>query len=108
MRTLGRLAAVATVAGGVFVVTAAVRDDGSAGPTLRFSQDVPADVRSETEATWERFLGVVADRTACVGDVTVVLERHVEGGDARYVEADARIEIRIPTTPEGYRESLAH
>ena len=96
------------VAVGAFVVTAAVRDDGATDPVLRFAQDVPADGRAETETTWRRFLDVVAGRRSCVGDVTVVLERRVEGGDARYVGAAARIEIQIPTTPERYRESLAH
>ncbi len=71
-------------------------------------QDVPADVRRELDVTWERFIERFAGRLDCIGDVTVVLVRAVEGGDARYVPTRSLIEIQIPTTPARFRESVAH
>ena len=71
-------------------------------------QDVPADVRAEMNATWGRFIDRFADRRRCFSDVSVVLVDQVDGGDARYVGDEARIEIEIPTTPARFRESLTH
>ena len=110
----GRQRAAATAVGTSAVAVAALlfADVGGAGtdrvavPT--FTQQVPADVRRETGATWAAFTARFAARADCWDDVSIELVRVVDGGDARYVAADARIEIRIPTTPARYRESLVH
>ncbi len=106
-RRVGAGAAVLLVGLGAFVVAGAVLE-GPSLPDLRFVQDVPSDVRVETEATWTRFQRTFDGRLACIGDVSVSLERAVDDGDARYVASGALIEIQIPTTPARYRESLAH
>lgn len=106
-RLVARLAALVAVASAAFVAVGAARDGGSP-PRLRFTQDVPADVRLASDATFERFLDRFAGRAACLDDVSVELVRVVDGGDARYVTDDRRIDIRIPTTPSRYEESLAH
>ena len=106
-RLLAQLAAIAVVAATTFVAVGAARGDGSP-PRLRFEQDVPADVRRISDATFERFLHHFAGRAKCVDDVTVELVRAVDDGDARYVAGGRRIEIQIPTTPARYEESLAH
>ncbi len=97
-----RVAVGATIAGATSCAS------GSTTAQLVVEQDVPADVRTEIDVTWNRFVDRFAARHACLGDVSVLLVREVEGGDARYVAADHRIEIEIPTTPERFRESLAH
>lgn len=81
---------------------------GEGDPVLRFTQDVPADVLSASASVWTSFRERFHGRLACIDDVTVTLERSVEGGDARYVTAETRIEIEIPTTPSRFEESLAH
>ena len=106
-RLVAQLAVLAAVAATAFLVVGAARGDGSA-PRLRFTQDVPTDVRRASDATFERFLDRFAGRVACLDDVSVELVRVVDGGDARYVTGDRRIDIRIPTTPSRYEESLAH
>lgn len=106
-RLVAQLAVIVAAASTTFVAVGATRGDGSA-PRLRFVQDVPDDVRRVSDATFERFLERFAGRAACVDDVSVELVRVVDGGDARYLTADRRIEIRIPTTPGRYEESLAH
>lgn len=97
---------VAAAALGFGVVSVARGADSPAD--LVFVQEVPGDVRKETTATWQRFGERFESRTSCWSDVSVELVREVADGDARYVIAEARIEIQIPTTPERYRESLAH
>ncbi|MGA1052490.1 MAG: hypothetical protein ACO4AY_12410 [Ilumatobacteraceae bacterium] len=77
-------------------------------PRLLVPQAVPDDVRSELDVVWSDFRRVFAGRLGCVPDVTILLVGDVVGGDARYVVADARIEVRIPTTPARFRESVAH
>lgn len=90
-----------------FLVVGSVRSR-EPEPRLLYVQDAPADVRRETDATFDRFRGRFAARASCIDDVSVELVRAVDDGDARYVTADRRIEIQIPTTPARYRESLAH
>lgn len=90
-----------------FVAVGAVRGDDSS-PRLRFVQDVPADVRRASDATFERFLQRFAGRAGCIDDVSIELVRAVDDGDARYVTRHRRIEIQIPTTPGRFEESLAH
>ncbi len=75
---------------------------------LVFVQEVPADVRRESEVTWRRFTERFAARRSCWGPVSVELVGDVTDGDARYLTGSRRIEIQIPTTPGRYRESLAH
>lgn len=109
-RSIGRalsLGAAALVAGaGSFaVVRAADRPQAARISTV---QDVPSDVAAEIDATWRRFERHFAGRMTCIDDVSVELLSAVDGGDARYVTGEARIEIEIPTTPARFRESLAH
>ena len=75
---------------------------------LRTPQELPDDVRTELDVVWTRFNEVFSSRRRCFDDVTVRLVGRVEGGDARYVVADALVEIDIPTSPRRFRESLAH
>ncbi len=77
-------------------------------PVVRFTQPIPADVEAEARAAVAAFVAVFETRRDCAGTAGVELVRDVEGGDARYVEHDAAIEIEIPTTPERFRESLVH
>ncbi len=71
-------------------------------------QDVPPEVQAELDATWSRFLARFGSRRNCFGDVSVMLVRQVDGGDARYVIDERRIEVQIPTTPKRFRESVVH
>jgi acetylornithine deacetylase/succinyl-diaminopimelate desuccinylase-like protein len=79
-----------------------------ATPQLVVPQPVPPDVTAELDAVWSGFLAVFGGRLDCIPDVTVLLVADVDGGDARYVPSDARVEIAIPTTPARFRESVAH
>ncbi len=96
---------VAVVVGATSAIACSADDPGA---TLTVVQDVPADVSAEIDVTWGRFVDRFAERLACIGDVSLVLVRDIDGGDARYVADHTRIEIRIPTTPARFRESLAH
>ena len=71
-------------------------------------QDLPADVRAEVDGAWTDFLAVFGSRRHCFDDVSLVLVAAVDGGDARYLPAEARIEIEIPTSPRRFRDSLIH
>ena len=71
-------------------------------------QDLPADVQVEVDLTWDRFTTVFDKHRNCYDDVSLLLVGDLEQGDARYVIDEARIEIRIPTSPRRFRESLAH
>jgi hypothetical protein len=88
------------------VALAACAPDGVT--TIIVPQEVPRDVEVELATVRERFVSVFSGRLACIDDVTLMLVRDVEGGDARYVAAPRTIEIEIPTTPERFRESVAH
>lgn len=101
-------AAVIGAAGLAAFVLGRVLDPGPADGELLTTQDLPADVRAELDTVWSRFGSVFAERSSCIGDVTVVLVRSVDGGDARYVASEGLIEVRIPTTPARFRESVAH
>ncbi len=100
-------AALLAVGGAAYGIGGVV-DGGPPEGDLVVVQDVPADVRAELDVTWQRFLDHFGSRRTCWADVSVVLVVDVVDGDARYVTADARIEIEIPTTPARFRESLAH
>lgn len=75
---------------------------------LNAEQDLPPDVQAELDETWDRFARAFAEHRTCFGDVTVRLVRILDGADARYVRADGVIEIKIPTSPRRFRESLVH
>ena len=105
-RPIGQAAAVVAIAVVAFAVATLLGRPDDA--ELSFGQDVPDDVRVESDAVWSHFAERFDARMTCIDDVTVVLVGSVEGGDARYVVGESRIEIRIPTTPARYRESLAH
>lgn len=75
---------------------------------LHTEQDLPADVRAEIDTVWNDFSNMFGEHRNCYDDVTLLLVSEVEGGDARYVIPDARIEIKIPTSPARFRDSLAH
>jgi hypothetical protein len=83
-------------------------DEAPAGAELVVVQDVPAEVGIELDTTWARFLDRFGARASCFGDVSIELVRDVDGGDARYLAGQARIEIQIPTTPARFRECVAH
>jgi len=102
---VGAVLGAALVATALWTVT---RGDAAAPSDLTFLQDVPDDVRSESEETWQRFTDRFVARTSCWGPVSLELVSDVPDGDARYVAASSLIEIQIPTTPHRYRESLAH
>lgn len=104
-RLLGAALLVGLGVGGFVVVDRVGAHDRG---RLSVVQELPADVRAELDATWARFLDRFAGRRSCFADVTLVLVDDVAGGDARYVVADAHIEIAIPTTPERFRESVVH
>jgi len=101
------VAVVAVVAGAfAFALTRQAVADSPA--ELTAVQDVPDDVQAELDAGWGRFTDRFAGRLTCIDDVSVELVRSIDGGDARYVVADAHIEIEIPTTPARFRESFVH
>ncbi len=75
---------------------------------LHAEQDLPADVSAEVDAVWQDFNDLFADHVHCFDDVSLLLVAELEGGDARYVISEARIEIKIPTSPRRFRDSLAH
>lgn len=77
-------------------------------PSLVAKQDVPDDVQVELDTTWSAFTDRFGGRHRCIGDVNVRLVSHLEDGDARYDASEEAIEIRIPTTPARFRESLVH
>jgi hypothetical protein len=77
-------------------------------PTLDVPQDVPEEVQDLVDATWDSYLAAFPAQRQCIGSVTVVLVRSVEGGAASYRAADRTISVEIPTTPERFPESLAH
>ena len=107
-RRLAVQCAVLLAVGGAAYGIGGVADGGPPEGELIVVQDVPSDVRAELDVTWQRFLDRFGSRRTCWTDVSVVLVADVVDGDARYVTADARIEIEIPTTPARFRESLAH
>jgi hypothetical protein len=80
----------------------------AAEPVVRLRQRVPAAVEQELRATVAEFVAVFAPRRGCVGGAELQLVREVDDGDARYVAAEALIEIEIPTSPRRFRESLVH
>jgi len=82
--------------------------DLRSGPRLVVPQDVPVEVTSLVDATWASFLDAFPAQRRCIGEVTLVLVRHVEGGDASFSPSERTIHIEIPTTPERFPESLAH
>ncbi|MEM8924197.1 MAG: hypothetical protein AAGD35_11915 [Actinomycetota bacterium] len=98
------LAVVAAVA---FVGTYTVVDRRLQADLLP-EQDLPADVQTEVDQTWGRFVEVFGPRRRCFDDVSLLLVTELDGGDARYVVPERRIEILIPTSPRRFRESLVH
>lgn len=75
---------------------------------LNTEQELPDDVKAEVAETWDAFVDVFGPRRRCFSDVSLLLVREVEDGDARYVVDGAVIEIQIPTSPRRFRESLVH
>ena len=77
-------------------------------PVVSFVQPVPDDVETEARSAVADFVDRFASRRDCAGGAEVVLVDDVPDGDARYVRADAVIEIEIPTSPRRFRDSLVH
>lgn len=77
-------------------------------PSLATPQALPADVRAEVADVWASVVDAFAGHRDCIDGAELWLVTDVAGGDARYVVAASRVEIAIPTTPERFRESLAH
>jgi hypothetical protein len=82
--------------------------DGPHDPVVTFVQPVPADVEAEARTAVAAFVDRFASRRDCVGGAEVVLVDDVPDGDARYLGADATIEVEIPTSPRRFRDSLVH
>lgn len=102
---------VGVIVGVIFGVGAAVRarsGNAAAEPVVRLRQRVPADVEQEVRATVGDFVAVFAARRGCIGGAELQLVRDVDDGDARYVAAEALIEIEIPTSARRFRDSLVH
>lgn len=78
------------------------------GPSLVTTQRLPHDVATLTSTTWSAFLEAFPGKNACLTDVGLRLVEDVPDGAARYLAADALIEIQVPTSPFRYQESLAH
>lgn len=92
----------------VGVVAAGPPDRLGAPVPIVADQDLPPDVVAEVNDTWQRFATSFPARVDCFGEVGLRLVERVDGGDARYLVAERRIEIEIPTSPRRFRESLAH
>lgn len=105
-RSRHRLALAAVVATAFVGSTLVVRWQQRA--QLTAEQDLPADVRTEVDQTWERFTEVFGKQRRCMDDVRLLLVTGLAEGDARYVIDEQRIEIKIPTSPRRFRESLVH
>lgn len=71
-------------------------------------QNIPAQVFSEADLVWRHLEEAVGERLGCIPPVGVELVFDLEHGDARYLKNRALIEIKIPTSPRRFRESLAH
>jgi hypothetical protein len=82
--------------------------DGPAAPVVTFVQPVPDDVETEARSAVAAFVEQFAARRACIGGAEVMLVDEVPDGDARYLAAEALIEIEIPTSPRRFRDSLVH
>lgn len=95
---------------GVGVGVAVWARSGSAAvePVVRMRQRVPAAVEQEVRAAVADFVAVFEARRSCIGGAELELVRDVDDGDARYVAAEGLIEIKIPTSPRRFRESLVH
>jgi hypothetical protein len=110
-----RLAVVVVVAIVVVLVGAAVvgaivvwPSDDPTAPVVTFVQPVPDDVQTEARSAVAAFVERFATRRECVGGAEVLLVDEVPDGDARYLPAEAVIEIEIPTSPRRFRDSLVH
>ena len=75
---------------------------------LRPVEELPSDVVAEIDVVWPQFIEALGPRVDCLEPVGLLLVDEIPGGVARYVIADARIEIAIPTTHARFRESLVH
>ena len=106
VRRAGGAAAAVVATVGLALAHDAVAGEDTA--RLHTVQDLPDDVQAELDVTWRRFVDRFDARTGCVDDVSVELVRAIDGGDARYVIDGSVIEIKIPTTPSRFRESLVH
>ena len=82
--------------------------DEPAVPVVTFAQSVPDDVETEARSAVAAFVERFATRRDCIGGAEVVLVDDVPDGDARYLVAEAVIEIEIPTSPRRFRDSLVH
>jgi hypothetical protein len=93
------LAAVAAVA-----VVASARP---IGPTVRFTDETPGDLRAVTTRAWERFTTAFPGRRECLGDVTVGVAWRLPDR-ARYEPEAALVLIRAPGTAANLEATLLH
>lgn len=108
VRRLAGLAGVVVLLGALSYPTSRwlFADDRAA--ELIVVQDVNDDVVHELDAVWQSFVRRFPARQTCIDDVRVELVRSLPAGDARYLVGRSRIEVKIPTTPARFRESVAH
>lgn len=80
----------------------------SASPRIRLVQDVPAEVSTIVETTWQDFEEHLPWAAECMLPVELILTRSVPDGAARYRATEQLIEVEIPTSPARFRESVVH
>jgi hypothetical protein len=101
--------AIATIVGAAVAgAIVAWPSDEQAAPVVTFVQPVPHDVETEARSAVAAFVERFATRRECAGGAEVLLVDEVPDGDARYLPAEAVIEIEIPTSPRRFRDSLVH
>ena len=106
-RFVAALVVLAAVFGAAFLSVRLVATE-LAKADLRTEQEWPDDVASLVGETWTDFIARFEDRQTCFEDFEVTLVRELDAGDARYRPVERLIEIRIPTSPRRFRESLVH
>ena len=109
VRLVGAVVLVGVIAAaGVGAAVRARSASGEVEPVVRLRQRAPTAVEQEVRATVADFIAVFESRRSCIGGAELELVRELDTGDARYVAGDELIEIKIPTSPRRFRESLVH
>lgn len=86
------------------MVLAAARPSG---PTIRFTEETPRDLRVVAARTWGRFTDAFAGRSSCLGAVTVGVAWRL-ADRARYEPGPALVLVRAPGTAANLESSLIH
>jgi hypothetical protein len=77
------------------------------GPTLRFTDGTPRDLRAVAAQTWRRFTAAFTGRSDCLGAVTVGVAWELDDR-ARYEPGPALVLVRAPGTAGNLEASLLH